>query len=177
MNNEILSNSDIKEMLQITAMNQKSISEQMGIVTSAVKEIRGNVADVKNEINVLNERMQGYEDRIRIDRNQARRLRNAIHARCNDLLGIVYENGVVTQESLFADKHYKGGFIGRCYKDARDHSELGTPYTETYVKDYDEVMRYVSAWEPEMAYAGISGVAGYKLYLDERRRVKNARGR
>ena len=170
---EVMSNVEIKEVLQITAMNQKSLSEQMGLVVATVKEIRGDIAGLKNQMNVFDERMQGYEDRVRVDRNQARRIRSAIHARVNELLGIEHRNGVVTESSLYADKYYRGGFLSRCYVDSRNHSRLGSPYTDTYIKDYDEVMSYIASWEPEMAFRGASGVAGYKMYLDERRRIKN----
>lgn len=172
MRNEVMSNNEIKEMLQITAMNQKSISEQMGIVASAVKQVIGDMGELKNQMNEFGERMQGYEDRIRVDRTHARRLKNAIHARVNYLLNIEYKNGVVTQSSLYADKYYRSGFITRCYTDARNHSRLGSPYTETYNKDYEETMSYINGWEPEMSFNGVSGVAGYMMYLDERRKTK-----
>ena len=157
---------DLMAIMQMATMNISNLGKQMGIISSQITEQAGR-------LDRLEGRMQVYEDKIRIDRNQARRIRNAIHARVNELLDIRHENGVVAQESLYNDKYYKGGFISRCYTDARNHSSLGTPYTETYNKDYEEVINYVSRWDPEMSFKGVSGVAGYKAYLDERRKAKH----
>ena len=158
-------NDDVFALMRMATMNINTLGKQMGVITGQLSEFNGRLSNIEG-------RMQTYEDRIRVDRDQARRLRSAIHARVNELLGIHHEGGVVAQESLFNDKYYKGGFISRCYTDARNHSRLGTPYTETFVKDYQETLDYISKWDPEMSFNGVSGTEGYKKYLDERRNAK-----
>ena len=158
---------EIQELTQIvkqTAFNVASISEQMGLISKEVRDLKIGQRELSEGLKAVNDRMQNYEDRIRVTRPQAQNIRNSIHARTAILLHIEYENGIVKPESMFADKYYRQGFISRCYTDARKSSRLGTPYTETYQRDYDEVLHFISGWEPP------TGVEGYKSYLDARRR-------
>lgn len=140
-----------------TAGNVNAISQQLGIISSKVDSLGLEVASVKD-------RMQTYEDAIRVSRPQADAIRRAIHARACELLGIRYKDGIVEKESLAADMRYRSGFISKAYSDARKYSFLGTPYYETARKDYVAVLDYINGWAPQ------AGVEGYKMYLDERKR-------
>lgn len=155
-------NEEIMNMLQLAAFNNKQVSEQMGLMVK-------KVGDMEGRVEVIEDRMQKYEDRVRVSRSQAQEIRNAIHKRVDTILNIEHEGGVVSDSSVAADVRYKGGFISRCYKDARENSRLGTPYYETLTKDFDETMEYIEGWRPNVD----GGVEGYKRYLDIRRNEKS----
>ena len=104
--------------------------------------------------------------RERISVSDSRRLKQAVHARCFYVLGILHSNGVVAEESIADYKHYFGKFCSRCYTDARAKSRLGTPYYDTRKQDYEEVMNYIKSWEPEVQFDGKTGTEAYKAYLD-----------
>ena len=155
-------NEEIMKMLQIAAFNNKQVSEQMGLMVK-------KVSDMEGRLEVVEDRMQKYEDRVRVSRSQAQEIRNAIHRRVDQILHIEHKGGVVSDASIGIDAKYKDGFICRCYKDARDNSRLGTPYYETLTRDFDETMEYIEGWRPNVE----GGVEGYKKYLDIRREEKN----
>ena len=158
----------IMQMLQLTAMTSKEHSEQMGLIFQKQKQtdekIDALTAEVRENTRCFNERMQCYEDRIRLTRPQATNIKQSIHQRVLDLLDIRYEDGIVADECIFDDKFYRPRFVSRLYADARRDSRLGTPYYETYQRDYSEVLDFIAHWEPP------TGTAGYKRYLDNRRR-------
>lgn len=155
---------ELMEVVKQTAFNVAGISEQMGILTNSVRELKVEQAKQARSIETINNRMQNYEDRVRCDRSMAQNIRNSIHKRVQELLGIKYEDGVITDPvGLHNDKYYRPGFISRLYVDARKDSKLGTPYYETYQRDYEEVLDFIGKWVPP------TGVDGYKMYLDKRR--------
>lgn len=150
------------QVVRQSAFNIQSVSDQMGIVATEVKGLKTQQLRISEQMNELSDRMQGYEDRIRVSRAEAQTIRRAIHARVVDLLGIEFQDGCVADWCIADDKKYRGGFISRCYHDAREYSHLGTPYYETYRKDYIDVLEYINTWVP------MRGVTGYKEYLDKR---------
>lgn len=152
------------ELSKQTALNVSSISKQMGIISTEIQELKIEQRRQAEKMKRIDDRMQNYEDRIRLTRPQANNVRQSIHARVRDLLGIEYENGIVKKECLFADKYLRPGFISRCYTDARRESKLGTPYSETYQRDYSEVLRFIATWEPP------TGTDGYTAYLLNRKK-------
>jgi hypothetical protein len=148
-----------------TAFNVATISDQMGIITSEVKNLKLEQIRLADGLDKVNSRMQKYEDNVRVTRHQAQNLRNTIHAKAATLLEIEYKDGIITTErGLYNDKYYRSGFISRLYVDARKQSRLGTPYTETLQRDYEECLKFIADWNPP------TGVEGYKRYLDARRR-------
>ena len=162
-------NNELMDIVKQTAFNIASVSEQMGILSSNVKDLKRDVIGIKQDIDDYKTktdlRMQSYEDSVRVSRTQAQNIRNSIHARAAELLGIVYKDGVITDKvGLYNDKYYRSGFISRCYVDARKQSRLGTPYTETLKRDYEEVLKFINEWDPP------TGKEGYKAYLDARRK-------
>lgn len=164
MANEITELDQIVNAMKLAAMTAREHSEQLGLILANQKKQDENIEDLRNSVTMINHRMQNYEDRIRCDRNMSRNIRNSIHARSAELLNIVYVDGIIRDPvGLHNDKYYRSGFISRCYVDARKHSKLGTPYTETYQRDYQEVLDYIAKWQPP------TGVEGYKSYLDARR--------
>lgn len=166
---ELSDKNELMEIVKQTAFNVAGISEQMGILATSVKEMKREIVEVKQDLSAFKEqtdnRMQSYEDRMRVSRTQAQNIRNSIHARTAELLEITYKNGVISSpKGLYNDKYYRSGFISRTYVDARRQSRLGTPYSETLVRDYPEVLDYINQWIPP------TGVDGYKAYLDARRK-------
>ncbi len=77
----------------------------------------------------------------------------------------------MADESIETDVLYRGGFISRCYKDAKNQSKMGESYSETLKVDFDEVMEYIESWKPEVD----GDVEGYKHYLDIRREEREKR--
>lgn len=160
-----MNGTEMMQLMQQATLNISSLGEQMGVIKRTVSDVSSRVAAVEN-------RMQSYEDRLRLTRDQARRVKGAIHERVNYILEIEHDSGVVARECLSDDKKYRGKFISRCYHDARTHSRLGTPYYETFQRDYDEVLEYIKLWEPEVDFDGLSGTEAYKRYLDIRAEEK-----
>lgn len=102
---------ELMDVVKQTAFNVASISEQMGILSTEVKSIKIEQRRLAEGLAAANDRMQNYEDRIRLTRPQAQNIRSTIHKRAADLLGITYVNGTVSPESLFNDKYYRPGFM------------------------------------------------------------------
>lgn len=160
--NEVMDPKDMMQMMQMTTMNISNMNKQMGIVSAQLTSFDNRLTGIEN-------RMQKYEDSTLANRDESRRIKNAIHSRVNKVLGIMYHDGVVTNDSLYADKYYKPGFISRCYADARKYSRLGTPYYTTLQRDVEETISYIEKWVPEVSYDGFTGVEAYKRYLNARR--------
>lgn len=157
--------SQILEAMKLTAITAREHSEQLGLILANQKKQDECIEALQNDVRLINNRMESYEDRLRVTNSQAQNIRNSIHAKAAQLLSIEYKNGIIANsEGLYNDKYYRSGFISRCYVDARKQSKLGTPYRETLQRDYEEVLEYINSWEPP------TGTTGYKAYLDARRR-------
>ncbi len=150
--------SDLLKSVQLTAMSVNAISEQMGLVLNRVNSNTDRII-------ALEDRLSNHERSETINRAQCRRIKKAVMNRVNDVLKINFEGGKVAEDSIATDVLYRGGFISRCYTDAKKHSKMGESYPETLRVDFDEVMDYIESWEPEVE----GSVDGYKHYLDIRR--------
>lgn len=159
---------EVMQMMNQAAMNITALSEQMGVVAGQIKTIRAAQIDHNNRITDLENRMTHHEETERVTRDQARRIKGAVHARVNHVLGIELNGGLVKKECMGIDKKYRSAFFGRCYSDARKYSNLGSPYSETCQKDYQAVVDYIENWEPECEYEGMIGTKAYIAYLDDR---------
>lgn len=160
MANDIITteNSDPMKMLQLAAVNINGLSQQMGLMNDRMDEIVRRMDGHDN-------RMMTLEHNTTINRAESKRIRKAVMARVNYLLKIEFEGGRVADSSIVTDQLYRGPFVSRCYTDAKNHSKMGDSYPETLKVDFNEVMEYIDAWEPEVD----GGVEGYKRYLDIRR--------
>lgn len=154
----IAENNDLMQVVQLTAMNVNGISEQMGLLLKKVNGHDSRITDLEN-------RMDKHERTETINRAECRRIRKAVMNRVNTLLEIEFNGGKVADSSIKADVLYRGGFISRCYTDAKNHSKMGESYSETLRVDFDEVIAYIDAWQPEVE----GGKDGYMRYLDIRR--------
>ena len=155
---------DLMKVVQLTAMNVQGISQQMGILTTAVQDLQTDMTSVKD-------RMQNYEDELRITRSQGKALKKSILNRVSVLLNISFVNGHVADECIETDQKYRGGFISRCYVDAKQSGLMAECYWETARRDYDRCIEFIEAWVPNVK----GGVNGYKEYLDIRRQEREAR--
>lgn len=166
MANEIITNdsNDPMKALQLAAMNINGLSQQMGLVNARLNE-------QSSRMDSIEETMDGIKNEIPITRAQGRRIRKAVLNRVNAVLKIEFEGGKVADSSIETEVLYRGGFIARCYNDAKNHSKMGESYTETLRVDFNEVMDYIKAWEPEVE----GGTDGYKHYLDIRREERAKR--
>lgn len=162
MDNEIIPINELVKVAQSNAMSINGISEQMGIVAHKLTDHDQKLAQLADELTIVKAEQT-------ISRAQCRRIRRAVMSRVNEVLKIKYEGGKVADESIATDVLYRGGFISRCYTDAKNHSKMGESYTETLKVDFGEVMDYIEAWEPEVE----GSTEGYKHYLDIRREERN----
>ena len=158
MSNTPMDMNALLKVTQNTAMSVSGLAEQMGLVVNRVNENTQRII-------ALEDRMTSHEHTETINRAQARRIKKSVIERVNALLGIKYEGGKVADECVRVEVLYRGGFISRCYTDAKNHSKMGGSYTETLKVDFDEVIEYIDAWKPEVE----GGIEGYKKYLDIRR--------
>ena len=159
------------QLMEQAALNINALSEQMGVVAGQIKTIRAEQINQNNRITDLENWKAHHIETERVNRDQARRIRGAIHARVNHILGIELNGGLVKKECMSIDKKYRGAFYGRCYSDARKYSSLGTPYSETCQKDYQPVIDYIENWEPECEYEGKTGTRAFIAYLDDREKA------
>lgn len=154
----------IEQLLVVAQQNTFSIQGLNNLLNaheSRLAKIESAQAEHENRITT-------FEENERIDSVDARRLNRAIHARCDYLLGIKRENGLVKKECLAKDKKYSGKFCRRCYVDAKAHSRMPNDYRETKKRDLAEVMEYIENWQPEVGYEGMTGAKAYIRYLDDR---------
>ena len=162
MSSETVDMSQLLQITQNTAMSVSAQAKQMGLVLSSIGELRQDVSGIKDELTIL-------KQETTVTRAQANRIQSAIHGRVAELLKLKFDGGKVADSHVPTDKRYRGGFLSRCYTDSRRKSKLGTPYYMTLRCDFNEVMEYIEAWEPEVS----GGVDGYKRYLDIRREERN----
>lgn len=164
MSNETVNMNQLLQITQNTAMSVNAQAKQMGLILGTVEELKQDVGSIKGELANL-------KQETTVTRFQANRIQSAIHSRVASLLKLKFDGGKVADESIETDHKYRGGFISRCYTDARRKSKLGTPYYMTLRCDFNEVIEYIESWEPEVS----GGKDGYKHYLDIRREEREKR--
>lgn len=156
----------LQNIVNQTAINTRSISQQLGIIASAVTDLKAHADQTDQKIEDMGNRMTGWEQRERVTPSEANRIKTAVKAKCYSLLGIEHEGGVISEEDIQIYKQYFGKFCSRCYTDARNKSRLGTPYYDTRKQDFEETMKYIENWEPEVSFGGFTGTVAYKMYLN-----------
>lgn len=155
---------EIIQALQLSAMTSQRVSEQMGLVVTKVNNLEGKVT-------VLEEDFQTFKDNEKINRSQGKNIKRAVIGRVNTILKIRFDGGKVADDCIETDQKYRGGFISRCYTDAKRAGVMAECYWETPKRDYDKCLEYIGAWEPQVD----GGTAKYKEYLDIRREEREAK--
>lgn len=136
---------DLNKLLQITqnnAMNNMSLSNQMGVMANTMGEHSRQIA-------ILNDRLTQHEHTVTLTNYQTKQMYQAVGHRVTELVG--YPNP------------YYGRFKRKLWNDAKAHSKMAQEYKFTLQIDFDEVMEYIGSWYPN----GYSGVEAYKQHLDE----------
>ena len=111
-----------------TAMITSNLSQQMGLLNSTV-------AEHELKITTLTNRMNEFEDNERVNRTEARLIRETIHKRCSKLLNITYdENGRPTDDCIQKSKLYFKAFVGACYRKVKSKGLMAEVYYETQKK-------------------------------------------
>lgn len=159
----------LNDIVQQTAFTVQSIAESMGFISTKLKNHEERITNQEAKSDALETRMTNFEDNERLDLTQMRRLDAAKDERICFLLGIEREDGHVKASCMTVYKRYYGAFCKKCWGDARKYSRCGKPNSETKKKDYEEVKKYISEWEPEMKFNGLTGTDAYIEYLDEYR--------
>lgn len=157
---------DIMESLRKAAWISENTSRQMGLLNE-------RIADHDRQLEDLTHRMEVREQCEIVNTHQRRQIKRSVINRVNHLLGIEYKNGRVADHCIAADQKYRGGFISRCYTDCKKNSRMGDPYSETLAVDYDDVIKAIESWVPDVE----DGIAGYMRYLDIRREEREAKRR
>lgn len=155
---------DLMQMIQLTAINVNGVSQQMGLVAN-------KLSAHESRFNALEDRMSRHEHTETITSNQARRLHDALHQRCYQLLGVVWKDGVVV-EGLEAKELYLSDAIRKAWSDAKRYSKVEHNYRDTLKVDFDDCMEYINSWHPEMA----GGIEGLKKQVDRRRETRRQLG-
>lgn len=159
-----LSTNEVMEMLKLSAMTSQRVSEQMGLITTKVSNLEGKVT-------VLEDDFQTFKANEKINRSQGKNIKRSVIGRVNTILKIRFDGGRVADDCIETDRKYRGGFISRCYNDAKRAGVMAECYWETPKKDYDECLEYINAWVPQVD----GGVEKYKEYLDIRREEREAK--
>lgn len=164
MSTELTGMNEVMEALKLSAMTSQRVSEQMGLLTTKVNQH-------EEKIQALEDKQAYYENNLRITRSQGKNLKRTVIGRVNTLLGIRFEGGKVADDCIETDQKYRGGFISRCYTDAKRAGVMAECYWETPRSDYDKCIEYIEAWIPQVD----GGTAKYKEYLDIRREEREAK--
>lgn len=164
MSTELTGMNEVMEALKLSAMTSQRVSEQMGLLTTKVNQH-------EEKIQALEDKQAYYENNLRITRSQGKNLKRTVIGRVNTLLGIRFDGGKVADDCIETDQKYRGGFISRCYTDAKRAGVMAECYWETPRSDYDKCIEYIEAWVPQVD----GGTAKYKEYLDIRREEREAK--
>lgn len=139
---------DLNKLLQITqnnAMNNMSLSNQMGVMANTMGELQ-------QRFTVLEGRMTQHEHTVTLTNYQTKEMYQAVHHRIAELL-----------RTDGGHSSYYGRFCSKLWRDAKAHSKMAQDYKFTLQIDFDEVMEYIGSWYP----VGYSGIEAYKQHLDE----------
>jgi hypothetical protein len=127
-------NFDMQQLMNITGqigMNVNNISKQVGIVTTAV-------ANIRTDVNQLTDRMDQLELKEEVTTEQAATINRTIHRRVYEILG---DN----KDDL---AKYTKIFSQRLYTDARRNAGLGNTYHATKKENFQRVLDYAESWTP-----------------------------
>ena len=154
---ELSDNNELMEVVRQSALNIKSVSEQMGVIVTAVNDLK--VRSAKLEDRVSNNEMafdrfvekQRMNERVEADERQE--YADSIKGRVYRLLN------EVNRLDLY------GKFAAKCWNDCKSHSRMrGKTGFDTKKVDHNDVINFIGTWEP-YSY----GTMGYIEYLDSKK--------
>ena len=151
---EILDWEGLFNTLKLTALNQKTMNEQMGLLAEGFKEVKRETTSLRVDISTVKERMDIIEGEQFVRPYQQAQYEPAIKSRVADLL-----RGV----GRIDDKDLWQKFMRKCWSDCKTKSVMvGKRGVYTEKCNHARVLEYIGEWTPE----GYGGVAGYINHLD-----------
>lgn len=151
---EILDWEGLFNTLKLTALNQKTINEQMGLLAEGFKEVKRETTSLRVDMSTVKERMDIIEGEQFVRPYQQAQYEPAIKSRVADLLRGV---GRIDDSDLWQK------FMRKCWSDCKTKSVMvGKRGVYTEKCNHAKVLEYIGEWTPE----GYGGVAGYINHLD-----------
>ena len=93
-------------------------------------------------------------------------IRNEINQRVSDVLGLEYENGMLTDDSVRTREKYFPMFMYRIYADLKESQVLAERITDTPHMQFEMALERIRSWEPGQ------GVSLLKKKADQNRRSR-----
>ena len=146
-------------MLQQAALLAKVNGEQLGVITTQLKDHEVRIRETKEELHSFKEEQNALwekqKENEQIDASQRNELRICIENRVADL----FRQNNFSEEDF---KKYFGKFMNKAWRDVKRYSYvLGDAGVYTKLKYFNDVKEYIGTWTPH-GY----GVMGYKEHLD-----------
>jgi hypothetical protein len=132
---------DFQQLMDITgktAMNANRMSEQLGIIATAVDSIRTDVDSLTGRIDLL-------EQKEEITTTQVEEIRKSACKRVYEILG---------DDKIMHAKYYRT-FIGHLYRDMRRYAGLGSSISRTRKCEYQNCIDKIEAWNPSETCSGL----------------------
>lgn len=154
--------------IQILMNGINSQSEQIGVISHAVRDLKSDVGDMRSKMGDMDGRLEHLEDDQFVDLIKADNIRLSAQRKVAELLDIEFEDrGGVTEESMHDYKKYFGKFVGRLHVDARHAGLEGPRIYATPRKNYKALLDFIEQWSPAR------GVKGQKAYYDKLESARN----
>lgn len=144
--NEIMMNNyeskfDMQQLMNITgqtALNVNQMSKQMGILTSTINDMQDNLGALSN-------RMDAIENTQEITTMQKDVITEVARKRVVQIIG---------DDPLEMAKYFRI-FVQNLYKDARKYAGLSYRIEKTQKHNYQRILDYIEAWNPQCGCAAI----------------------
>lgn len=154
---DLSENNELMEVVRQSAFNIKNISDQMGIITVAVNDLKIRSTRLEDRVNNNEESFNRYVEKQRmnerVEADERQEYADSIKGRVYRLLN------EVNRLDLY------GKFAAKCWNDCKSHSRMrGKHGCDTKKIDHKDVINFIGTWEP-YSY----GTMGYIEYLDSRK--------
>lgn len=151
---------NLMQLVEQTTFNVASVSKQMGLLASAVTNLKVDQKRLEDKVNTqcseFKQFVEKYNENERIDADDQQEYVDAIKGRVSEILK---SRG---RRDLF------GEFSKQCWNNAKTHSRMrGKGGFQTKKMYHREVVDYINAWEP-YSY----GTDGYIRHLDDLKKNK-----
>lgn len=149
-------NFDLQQLMNITgqtALNINHMSKQMGIMATAVDNMR-------TDLDGLTGRMDRLEQKEEISTAQKEAMKRALYKRCYEITG----------EDPLEIKKYFGSLVARCWSDAKKEAGVGARYEETKKENFQRAIDFFERWSPKEGCANFKDAVDIKA--EARRKAK-----
>ncbi len=168
MNKENYSMQDVINMLgkasEISVSNEAKLNmvieasgrqqERLDALSVSVEKVNKVVTEVKNEL-------KDVKMNSELSSAQRKTMRNAVGRRVRELLGlpigVAKKDMDENQRTTFA--LYSDAFYGACWSEVKRMGHISHPYEITPKKFYDDGLRDIEAWYPELGIDGLKAKA------------------